>query len=91
MIRTIMHIDMNAFFASVEQQCNPSLRHKPIAVIGTSRRTVVTSASYQARRFGVTAGMNLWEAKKCCPHLILVPGNHAKYTDTCVKLVAIFT
>ena len=91
MIRTIMHIDMNAFFASVEQQCNPSLRHKPIAVIGTSRRTVVTSASYQARRFGVTAGMNLWEAKKCCPHLILVPGNHAKYTDTCIKLVAIFT
>lgn len=90
MIRTIMHIDMNAFFASVEQQCNPALRNKPIAVIGASRRTVVTSASYQARSFGVRAGMNLWEAKKCCPHLILVPGNNAKYTDTCVKLVAIF-
>jgi DNA polymerase-4 len=90
MMRTIMHIDMNAFFASVEQQCNPWLRNKPIAVIGASRRTVVTSASYQARSFGVTAGMNLWEAKKRCPHLILVPGNNAKYTDTCVQLVSIF-
>jgi DNA polymerase-4 len=90
MIRTIMHIDMNAFFASVEQQCNPFLRNKPIAVIGTNRRTVVTTASYQARRFGVKTGMNLREAKRCCPHLILVPGNNAKYTDTCVKLIAIF-
>jgi DNA polymerase-4 len=90
MIRTIMHIDMDAFFASVEQQYNPSLRNKPIAVIGASRRTVVTSASYQARIFGVSAGMNPWEAKKRCPHLILVPGNNAKYTDTCIQFVAIF-
>jgi DNA polymerase-4 len=90
MIRTIMHIDMNAFFASVEQQCNPYLRNKAIAVIGTSPRTVVTTASYEARSFGVKTGMNVWEAKRCCPHLILVPGNNAKYTDTCVKLMAIF-
>ena len=81
---------MNAFFASVEQQCNPFLRNKPIAVIGTSQRTVVTTASYQARSFGVKTGMNVWEAKRCCPHLILVPAHNAKYTDTCVKLIAIF-
>jgi len=90
MIRTIMHIDMNAFFASVEQQCNPFLRNKPIAVIGTNRRTVVTTASYEARSFGVKTGMNVWEAKRCCPRLILVPGDNAKYTATCVKLIAIF-
>lgn len=90
MSRIIMHIDMNAFFASVEQQCNPVLRNKPIAVIGANPRTVVTTASYQARAFGVNTGMTLREAKKHCPHLILVVGNNAKYTDTCVKLTSIF-
>lgn len=90
MPRTIMHIDMNAFFASVEQQCNPALRNKPIAVIGAHQRTVVTTASYQARTFGVKTGMTMREAKKHCPHLTLVIGNNAKYTDACVKLTSIF-
>lgn len=90
MSRTIMHIDMNSFFASVEQQCNPALRNKPIAVIGTNQRTVVTTASYQARAFGVKTGMTLKEAKKHCPHLILVVGDNTKYTDTCVKITSIF-
>ena len=88
--RIIMHIDMNAFFASVEQQCNPALRNKPIAVIGSNHRTVVTTSSYQARAFGVKTGMTVREAKRCCPHLILVTGNNTKYTDTCVKLTSIF-
>lgn len=90
MSRSIMHVDMNAFFASVEQQCNPALRNKPIAVIGTNQRTVVTTSSYQARAFGVKTGMTLREAKKHCPHLILVSGDNAKYTDTCVKITSIF-
>jgi DNA polymerase-4 len=88
--RIIMHIDMNAFFASVEQQCNPELRGKPIAVVGANHRTVVTTASYQARAFGVKTGMTVGEAKKHCPHLILVRGNNAKYTDTCVRFTSIF-
>lgn len=85
----IMHIDMNAFFASVEQRSNPELRGKPIAVIGSAKRTVVTTASYEARRFGVKTGMNKWEAKKACPSLIFVIGDNQKYIDTSVRILAI--
>ena len=89
MNRTIVHIDQNAFFASVEQQCNPKLRGKPIAVIG-SGRTVVTTASYEARAFGVKTGMNTWEARQKCPHLIFVVGDNRKYTHTSSGIVRIF-
>lgn len=86
--RVIMHCDMNAFFASVEQQCHPELRGRPIAVIGTGR-TVVTTASYEARAFGVKTGMNTWQARQVCPQLIFVVGDNRKYTDTACKIVAI--
>lgn len=85
--RVIMHIDMNAFFASVEQQCNPELRGKPIAVIG-SGRTVVTTASYEARAFGVKTGMNTWEARQACPQIIFVVGDNRKYADTSTRIIA---
>ena len=84
--RVIMHLDMNAFFASVEQQSNPELRGKPIAVIG-SGRTVVTTASYEARAFGVKTGMNTWQAKQVCPQVIFVVGNNRKYTHTSTQIV----
>ncbi len=80
--RVIMHIDMNAFFASVEQQANPELRGKPIAVTGAGHRTVITTSSYEARAFGVKTGMAVWEAKRCCPQLIIVTGDNRKYTYT---------
>ncbi len=80
MERTIMHVDMNAFFASVEQQSNPALRGKPIAVIGSSSRTVILTASYEARAFGVKTGFTTWEAKQKCPELVLVPANNRLYT-----------
>jgi DNA polymerase IV len=89
--RTIMHIDMNAFFASVEQQVNPSLRNKPIAVIGAHKRTVITTASYEARAYGVKVGMTVPEAKRLCPDIIFVAGNNKKYTDTCARLVRLYT
>jgi DNA polymerase-4 len=87
--RTIIHLDMNAFFASVEQQCNPALRDKPIAVVGRGSRTVVTTASYEARAFGVKTGMNTYEAKRQCPQIIFVEGNNRRYTDTCVGFTAL--
>ncbi len=89
MERTILHIDMNAFFASVEQQSNPALRGKPIAVIG-SGRTVVTTASYEARAYGVKTGMTKWEAQRACPHIILVVGDNRKYTWTSTQINLIF-
>ncbi|MCX5778047.1 MAG: DNA polymerase IV [Elusimicrobia bacterium] len=80
MTRTILLIDMNAFFASVEQAMNPALRGKPIIVCGRGR-TVVTTASYEARVFGVKTGMNLYQAKQACPQVIAVEGDMSRYID----------
>jgi len=80
---------MNAFFASVEQQSNPELRGKPIAVIGAAKRTVITTCSYEARAFGVKTGMNSWEARQKCPQLIFVVGNNRKYTYTSTQIINI--
>lgn len=85
--RVVMHIDMNAFFASVEQQTDPELRGKPIAVIGTGR-TVVTTASYEARAFGVKTGMNTWQARQAYPQIIFVVGDNRKYADTSSRIIA---
>lgn len=84
-----MHVDMNAFFASVEQRCNPALRGKPIAVVGSAKRTVVTTASYEARKFGVKTGMNKVEAARACPQLILVIGDNSKYIDASVRILEV--
>ncbi len=88
--KTILHIDMNAFFASVEQQANPNLRGKPIAVVGGGGRTVITTSSYEARAKGVKTGMAIWEGKRVCPELIIVVGDNRKYTYTSTKINEIF-
>jgi DNA polymerase-4 len=87
--RTIFHLDMDAFFASVEQACDPRLQGKPILVCGAQSRTVVLSPSYKARAYGVKTGMTVPEAKRLCPSIICVPADNAKYTDTCCRIVAI--
>ncbi len=87
--RIILHIDMDAFFASVEQQARPALRGKPIAVIGSGKRTVVTTSSYEARGRGVKTGMNIFEARRACPEVLLVVGNNRKYTDTSARIIEI--
>lgn len=84
-----MHIDMDAFFASVEQRDDPALRGKPVAVIGANARTVVVTSSYQARAMGVKTGMNRFQAKNACPQAIFVEAHHEKYTAICEQIVKI--
>ncbi|EQB63977.1 MAG: DNA polymerase IV [candidate division Zixibacteria bacterium RBG-1] len=89
--RTILHLDMNAFFAAVEQRTNPHLKGKPVLVCGNPKgRTVIISPSYEARAFGVKTGMNLWEAKKLCKNSILVECNPANYVEVANHLQKLF-
>jgi len=89
MDRVILHIDMDAFFISVEQRDNPLLQGKPAAVCGSLSRSVVTSATYEARPYGIRAGMSIQEAKRRCPQLIFVKGNHSKYTETAARIFSV--
>ena len=86
MLKIILCVDMDAFFASVEQQTNPDLKGKPIAVTGAGARTIITTASYEARAYGVKTGMTLHDAKKLCPHIIFVVGDNKKYAYICGRL-----
>ena len=88
--RVIFHVDMNAFFASVEQRYNPALRGRPIVVCGNpKKRTVVAACSYEAKAYGIKNGMSVVEARQLCPHVILVGGNPEKYVDIARHIFAI--
>jgi len=79
----VVHVDMDAYFASVEQRRDPSLRGKPVIVGGLpGTRSTVSTASYEARRFGVRSGMSVAEAYRRCPHGVFMPGSTALYLDT---------
>jgi DNA polymerase IV len=88
--RKIIHIDMDAFFASVEQRDNPELRGKPVAVGGSSARGVVAAASYEARKFGVRSAMPSVTAKRKCPELIFVKHRFEVYKQVSEQIRAIF-
>lgn len=88
--RKIIHIDMDAFFASVEQRDDPALRGKPIAVGFDGERGVVSTASYEARRFGVHSAMPIATAKRRCPELIIVPVRHHYYEEISQQIRDIF-
>ncbi len=80
----IMHIDMDAFFASVEQQVNPQLRGKPVIIGGRNNKyhSIICAASYEAKALGIKNAMPSWKALKICPHAIFVPADTAKYVYT---------
>jgi DNA polymerase-4 len=88
--RWIMHVDMDAFYASVEILDNPELKGLPVIVGGRSARGVVSTCSYEARKFGVHSAMPLFEAKRLCPHGVFVPVRMARYAEMSAKIMAIF-
>ena len=88
--RTIIHIDMDCFFAAIEQRDNPKLRGKPVVICGDpDRRSVVSTASYEARKYGINSGSSAFSARLRCPHAEFVEGNPDKYIFASSRLVKI--
>jgi DNA polymerase-4 len=88
--RAILHVDMDAFYASVEQRDDPRLRGQPVIVGGTSNRGVVAAASYEVRKFGVRSAMPIREALRRCPHAICVKPRMSVYRDVSHQVFAVF-
>src|SRR5450432_3242286 len=89
MPRVIFHVDMDAFFASVEQRDHPELRGKPVLVGYDGPRGVVAAASYEARPFGCRSAQPMAVAKRMCPNAIIVPVNHEHYRGISQQIFAI--
>src|SRR2546427_516440 len=86
-MRVVLHIDMDAFFASVEEKLNPRLKGKPLLVGGDLERRGVAAASYAARPYGIHAGMPMAEALRLCPNAVCVEGNPQKYVHTSLQVL----
>lgn len=89
-MRKIIHIDMDCFYAAVEIRDNPSLQGKPVAVGGTSERSVICTCNYEARNYGIRAAMSYITAKNKCQNLIVLPVNMDKYRKVAKNIHAIF-
>ena len=88
-VATILHVDMDAFYASVTERDNPKLKGKAV-VVGAGRRGVVTSANYEARKFGIRAAMPVYKAKALAPHAIFVAPDMARYSEVSKNIMQIF-
>src|SRR5258708_32542792 len=89
-VRKIIHIDMDAFYASVEQRDNPQLRGKPVVVAWRGTRSVVGAASYEARRFGVRSAMPTVRAERLCPNATFLPPAFPRYREVSRQVREIF-
>jgi DNA polymerase IV len=89
-VRKIIHIDMDCFYAAIEERENPSLRGKPLAVGGRERRGVLTTANYEARKYGCRSAMPVFKALELCPQLVLVPVQFELYRAVSAQIRAIF-
>ncbi|MGH7896848.1 MAG: DNA polymerase IV [Candidatus Binatia bacterium] len=86
----VLHADMDAFYAAVEQRDNPQLRGRPVVVGGLGGRGVVTAASYEARRFGVRSAMPMFEARRLCPDAVYLPGRMSRYSEVSRQVFEVF-
>jgi len=88
--RAIIHVDMDAFYASVEQNDQPQYKNRPVIVGGTSGRGVVAAASYEVRKFGVHSAMPVSRARKLCPHVVVLPVRMSRYREVSAEVFKIF-
>ncbi len=86
-----MHLDMNSYFATVEQQANPYLRDKPVGILKAEGRTCIIAASKEAKIYGVKTGSTVWEAMRLCPKIVLVPADMHKYLAVTKRLIALIS
>lgn len=89
-MRAVVHVDMDAFYASVEQFDRPDLRGRPVMVGGSSGRGVVAAASYEARQFGVRSAMPAARARKLCPHGVFLPARFERYREVSARVFSVF-